>query len=35
MGRKTFESLKEFYPHYFGHPLALKNIILSKTLKVP
>ncbi|MDD5770466.1 MAG: dihydrofolate reductase [Candidatus Gracilibacteria bacterium] len=33
MGRKTFESLKNYFPENNGHPLALKNIVLSTTLQ--
>lgn len=33
MWKETFESLKHYYPHANWHPLALKNIVLSKTLK--
>ena len=32
MGRVTYESLKKHYPDHEWHPLAKKNIILSKTL---
>ncbi len=32
MGRVTYESLKKYYPNYNWHPLAKKNIVLSKTL---
>lgn len=35
MWRETFESLKHYYPENNWHPLALKNIVLSKTLEIP
>ncbi len=33
MGRKTYDSLQTYFPNADGHPLAKKNIILSKTLQ--
>jgi dihydrofolate reductase len=35
MWRKTFETLKNYYPESNWHPLASRNIILSKTLEIP